>query len=377
MSLRQQSLKSKYFSKRVASSSNSPTSDANNFPDDVEGGDDSSIDEPFEGDVYRKRSQRGILAVLISFKNYILIFIVIILGISYLHERGLRFQIMEELNEKMSEKTFEDVYKTNSHKQAANTIVACPKCPQCSNDDTPEVSEQEEVPEVNPADNVKIWDDKHLVLTSEIQRLSKTLLQLKFGSPPYFVEFELEVDSETVKGGKFTIEMAPIDIMPYSTYFFLTQVAAGVWNSCSFFINLGVVYYDEARGSDRCNKEEFSRIDGIGETMAFQEYSDKYMHLTDTLGINGRPAGKGLYVNAQNNTRTLHPKGQRVVGGLPLEGDPCIGKIVRGLDSFQAIKRLEHLNDEGEMQLLSPDITAFQKAVTIISAKIVKDIDGQ
>jgi hypothetical protein len=47
------------------------------------------------------------------------------------------------------------------------------------------------------------------------------------------------------------------------------------------------------------------------------------------------------------------------------------------MDSFLAIKRLEHLNDEGEMQLLSPDILAFQKAVTIISAKVVKDIPSE
>ena len=70
-------------------------------------------------------------------------------------------------------------------------------------------------------------------------------------------------------------------------------------NVNSFFINLGVVYYDEARGSDRCKKEDFATVDGIGETMAFQEYSEQYLHLTDTIGINGRPAGKGFYFNAQ------------------------------------------------------------------------------
>ena len=83
----------------------------------------------------------------------------------------------------------------------------------------------------------------------------------------------------------------------------------------SFFINLGVVYYDEARGSDRCKKEEFSNVEGIGETMAFQEYSDQYLHLTDTIGINGRPAGKGFYFNAQVKRRYAF---NRLIAGLPL-----------------------------------------------------------
>ncbi len=53
-----------------------------------------------------------------------------------------------------------------------------------------------------------------------------------------------------------------------------------------------------------------------------------------------------------------------------------MGKIVRGMDTYISIKKLEHLNDEGESQLLSPDILAFQKTVSIISAKVVKEIDN-
>lgn len=326
MSLRQQSLRSKYFTKK-SSQDPSVTYEGNNGGEDVEADeDDSSIDETYISTTAKRSNKRrpskGIFGIIVAFKNYILIVVVIILGISYLHERNVRLQAVAAFNNKLSEKSFQDLYKSSSQKLASPGIV-CPKCPECSHDDTPEISEKEEgVLEADPLEHVRKWDDKHKILTSEIQRLSRSLLQLKFGDPPYYVEFELEVDDENVKGGKITVEMAPIEELPYSVYFFLTQVSAGVWNSCrstatchrsdcllinfvcSFFINLGVVYYDEARGSDRCKKEDFATVEGIGEFLAFQEYSHNYLHLPDTMGINGRPAGKGIYFNAQVRDKT-------------------------------------------------------------------------
>lgn len=240
MSLRQQSLRSsninnKYFSK--ASKGDDESGFVGSPGDDMED-DDSSFDGSSAANTTRNRSRRskkGIFATILSFKNYILIMVIFFLGISYLHERSVRIEAVREFTEKMSEKSFQDVYKPSS--KAVSPLVVCPKCPQCSNDDTPEVVEkEEEETQADPLEHVKKWDDKHETLTKEIQRLSRSLLQLKFGPPPYYVELEMEVDSESVKGGKVTIEMAPIDLMPYSVYFFLTQVSAGVWNQCRSLI---------------------------------------------------------------------------------------------------------------------------------------------
>ena len=245
MSLRQQSLRSKYFSKRPVDdvSVEGGSLGREREVGDVEG-DDSSVDDSYDSSINRSRSRRsnskGLMAVILLYKNYILIMLLIILGISYLHERSVRIQAMKEFNEKFTERSFQNVYKSSSSSKGSNSIIACPKCPQCSNDDTPEVTDKEEaedVPQADPLEHVKKWDERHSVLTQEIQRLSRSLLQLKFGPPPYYVELELEVDSETVKGGKITIEMAPIEHMPYAVYFFMTQVSAGVWNSCRFALS--------------------------------------------------------------------------------------------------------------------------------------------
>ena len=242
MSLRQQSLRSKYFTKRPVDDASVECGSLGRERDveDVEG-DDSSVDDSYDSSINRSRSRRsnskGFMAVIFQYKNYILIMLLIILGISYLHERSVRIQAVKEFNEKITERSLQNVYKSSTSSKGSNPIIACPKCPQCSNDDTPEVTEREEVedvPQADPLEHVRKWDEKHLVLTQEIQRLSRSLLQLKFGSPPYYVELELEVDSETVKGGKITIEMAPTELMPYSVYFFMTQVTAGVWNSCRY-----------------------------------------------------------------------------------------------------------------------------------------------
>lgn len=65
----------------------------------------------------------------------------------------------------------------------------------------------------------------------------------------------------------------------------------------SLFLNLGVVYMEDARGHETCQKEGFKSVPGLGELMAFQEYSTEYTHELNTLGISGRPAGFGIYVS--------------------------------------------------------------------------------
>lgn len=59
-----------------------------------------------------------------------------------------------------------------------------------------------------------------------------------------------------------------------------------------------MVYLEDTRGGkEECNKEAFASIEGIGENLAFQEYSPLYPHLTNTIGLSGRPGGLGFYVS--------------------------------------------------------------------------------
>jgi hypothetical protein len=63
------------------------------------------------------------------------------------------------------------------------------------------------------------------------------------------------------------------------------------------------------------------------------------------------------------------------VGAPPLEGDPCIGKLVKGEDFLIKIKRVEHQTDEGITERLFQSIGKFERFVTITSAKVVKTIN--
>jgi hypothetical protein len=53
--------------------------------------------------------------------------------------------------------------------------------------------------------------------------------------------------------------------------------------------------------------------------MAFQEYSEAYRHEENTIGLTGRPAGTGLYINAQvtfsSLSRSLTHSSNMIGGG--------------------------------------------------------------
>ncbi len=73
----------------------------------------------------------------------------------------------------------------------------------------------------------------------------------------------------------------------------------------------------------------------------------------------------------QNNTKSLGPKHDTLIeGGPPAQSDPCIGRIVEGEDTLIRLKRIEHDTD-GVKERLFQDISLFEDAVTIKSAKIV------
>lgn len=118
------------------------------------------------------------------------------------------------------------------------------------------------------------WKHYAADMEKELKRISTELLVEKFGLPPYFVQVNLEFPSSSDSNsgsnggdggnseadevdtmsstivpssspggnsGSILIEMAPIELVPYTVLFFLTQVSSEAWDGCSFFINLGHV----------------------------------------------------------------------------------------------------------------------------------------
>lgn len=91
-------------------------------------------------------------------------------------------------------------------------------------------------------------------LNKEIQDMAKRELIEQYGRGPHYVEVTIAYDPSSDVGRKmstgnattgstdvFLIELAPVDEMPASTFFFLEQVNASVYDGCSFHRNAGHV----------------------------------------------------------------------------------------------------------------------------------------
>jgi hypothetical protein len=169
-----------------------------------------------------------------SIRTYIVGVICLLLCLSYLYERDLRFQLIEDYNKNIDEASLQ-VYELqekllNSQKNNKNngeSSFQCPECPQCE--------EETESAVLDDRDNAQIgqeWNTRDQMLVEQIKKFAEFNLRREYGSPPYYVELDIAVNYNNAPEGKLLLEMAPINLMPYAVYYFMTQVTAGVWNSC-------------------------------------------------------------------------------------------------------------------------------------------------
>jgi hypothetical protein len=102
-----------------------------------------------------------------------------------------------------------------------------------------------------PADNTELTKQLTRLRTYKtrmhemIQYISKRNLLYKYGSGPHFVEIVLSIDpasniadsSKTPDTETLMIEMAPVDEMPATVFWFLEQVNTTLFDGCSFHRN--------------------------------------------------------------------------------------------------------------------------------------------
>lgn len=182
-------------------------------------------------------------------------------------------------------------------------------------------------------------------LKGEIQKKAKIDAEKKFGPGPHKVKFELDFNPEEIPEGtatSFTIEMAPLDLMPYTVNQFLSQVSLGLLNGCSFHRNAGHVVQGGPVSNHLnpgTNPNKGFKDAGL-ESVIFQEYSADFPHKKYTLGYAGRPGGPDFYVSTVDNTRNHGPGGQDSYA-IKSEADPCFAKVVEG---FEAVDRMHKLS---------------------------------
>jgi hypothetical protein len=135
------------------------------------------------------------------------------------------------------------------------------------------------------------------------QSLLTKLLVEKYGAGPYYVAMHIlfpesmRVDGATSEE-EVIIELAPIDIVPYSVYFFIENIVNGFAGG-NFHRNAGHVLQAMISGTGR------------SKSFAWQEYSPQYPHKKFTLGYAGRPSGgSAIYISTVDNTQNHGPASQ-------------------------------------------------------------------
>jgi len=196
---------------------------------------------------------------------------------------------------------------------------------------------------------IKADADQATNLKKKVQAASRGEILAKYGSGVQKVEIELVFPDNHRGPTKFTIELAPYDMMPHSVHTFLEMVSLGLLDGCSFILNALHVLkaaplpYD---GTSAAAKAEAFSEKGL-ESVAFKEYNANYPHKKYTIGFaaDGSPS---FYINTEDNSE-IHV------------GDPCFGKVVDGLDT---VKRLEDNPTRNGIW--------FERRIGIKSARILK-----
>lgn len=167
---------------------------------------------------------------------------------------------------------------------------------------------QDVIMETDPTAQTKI---------KETQEVIREFLVQKYGPGPYRVEMKIQFPASMPPPTPLTpgqadeativIELAPIEYVPYSVYFFLENIVS-VFKSGAFHRNAGHVL--QAMIHSRQPTDSESLMHGR-QNFAWQEYSPQYPHKKFTLGYAGRPSGNSaIYISTVDNTRNHGPASQ-------------------------------------------------------------------
>lgn len=194
-------------------------------------------------------------------------------------------------------------------------------------------------------------EDESLKLKGGIQLLSKRRIIEKWGEGPH--RFELLVhfhEEQADPNGRIVIELAPINEMPHTTYWFLEQVEAKLYDGCSFHRNADHIIQAGPNMMDNSSPDRHRFIEAQLDHVLFSEYSYAFPHVKYTIGYAGRPSGPDFYVNMIDNTVLHGPGGQHAVNDN-VEADhaePCFAKVVEGFEVAERIHKAP-VRDDLEM----------------------------
>jgi hypothetical protein len=187
----------------------------------------------------------------------------------------------------------------------------------------------ESIREMKSSGVVMETDTTALEKIKTLQESLQIFIPEKYGPPPYNIEMCIEFpasmneDGELDPYSRITFELAPIDKVPYSVFYFLEYMLPS-FTGGKFKRNAPHVLQAKLE----MNKDI--------KPLAFQEYSRDYSHKEYTIGFAGRPSSaQHIYISTRDNTRNHGPGSQ----GSKTEADGIIGKIIDDND-IEVVKRM-------------------------------------
>ena len=218
---------------------------------------------------------------------------------------------------------------------------------------------------------IEYLDNYRTRLHAGIQAMAKQRLLEKWGKGPHRVQISVQFDPKTQQqqqqqqqapaDGTIVLELAAVDDMPYTVYWFLEQVTRKLFDGCSFHRNAGHVIQagpaiNFLSGPNTSGPMLSERFTTAGfNTILFQEYSHNFPHVMYTVGFAGRPGGPDFYINVKDNSKIHGPGGQAkssssLLFGDPNEADPCFAKVISGFDVVDRIHQAPDLPNDIVME---------------------------
>lgn len=178
----------------------------------------------------------------------------------------------------------------------------------------------------------------------------------KYGPGPHHIQFDVLTGQNARTPGSFVVELAPLDLVPYSVSVFLDMATHQLWDNTVFYHHSSQHHVIAAAPVNFGTFDpKGHHFDALGlNKLAFPDYSSNYPHsqvckwrrkpcnmflitnitmltwssnLQYTLGFSG--LGPNFFISTIDN-RNHHGPGGQVHHEISADADPCFGKIISG-----------------------------------------------
>lgn len=216
----------------------------------------------------------------------------------------------------------------------------------------------------------KAWIDHVYVLQNATQIESTRAVMERFGPGPHHVLFTVQLNTE--ERGTFTVELAPLSMLPHANHLFLEQVYHELWDNTWFYLNgphvlqAGPQDWEDEESGQSMSRFTQTRL----EKLSFPEYHEEFPHEPWTLGFTGRPGGPDWYINKADNSKPHGPGGQ-YQHDLEEQADSCFAKVVDGKDTLQRIFRSVTYPRDSEYAFF------LTEPVEIVTARIQETVEDK